>query len=217
MRFDWNWKRNGPVAALFLLMVSAGMVRSSLDPRIWKAQIGNCSNGTLDAGEQCDDENLRNGDGCDNNCHIEKGWACRHTPSSCHQTICGDDLIDPGEQCDDGNKGGGDGCSDDCKIEAGWVCKGEPSLCHQVLCGDGIVDPGEKCDAGNGNGNNGCSYNCTVLPGWTCSGSPSKCIKNIAAVKTPAAPMARAGRTRGGAAALLQSPFAGDLLHISLP
>ena len=47
-----------------------------------------CGNGALEAGEQCDDGNALNGDGCDANC----------TPSA-----CGKGVVTPPEQCDDGS------------------------------------------------------------------------------------------------------------------
>ena len=35
-------------------------------------------------GEQCDDGNLRDGDGCDDDCEIEDGWKCTiSSPSTC--------------------------------------------------------------------------------------------------------------------------------------
>src|SRR5262249_2917863 len=88
-----------------------------------------------DPGEQCDDGNNLNGDGCDSNCKEE----------------CGNDTLDPGEQCDDGNILSGDGCSSVCTLE---VPQG---------CGNGIVEPGEECDEGSNNGVNGdsCNTDCT--------------------------------------------------------
>lgn len=42
-----------------------------------------CSNGVIEAGETCDDQNLVNGDGCDDTCTIESGYTCTGTPSVC--------------------------------------------------------------------------------------------------------------------------------------
>jgi uncharacterized delta-60 repeat protein len=61
-----------------------------------------CGDGWLDAGEQCDDGNAIDGDGCDSNC----------TP-----TGCGNGIVTAGEQCDDGASVGGDGCSATCQLE----------------------------------------------------------------------------------------------------
>src|SRR5262249_48335918 len=58
-----------------------------------------CGHGVLEPGEQCDDGNAIDGDGCDSNC----------TP-----TGCGNGVVTAGEICDDGNTTSGDGCSADC-------------------------------------------------------------------------------------------------------
>jgi cysteine-rich repeat protein len=63
-----------------------------------------CGDGGLDEGEQCDDGNNIDGDGCSAICTIEQ---------------CGNGFLDPGEQCDDGNMENGDGCSATCEIETG--------------------------------------------------------------------------------------------------
>jgi uncharacterized delta-60 repeat protein len=90
-----------------------------------------CGNLAVDPGETCDDGNVVNGDGCDNNC----------TP-----TGCGNHVVTAGESCDDGNAVLGDGCRPDCTAE---------------LCGDGIPDPQEQCDDGNVTSGDGCDANCT--------------------------------------------------------
>ena len=67
-----------------------------------------CGDGTLDHGEQCDDGNKMDGDGCSAQCVIE---------------FCGDGLINlPKEQCDDGNNKDGDGCSAKCQLESNSTC-----------------------------------------------------------------------------------------------
>ena len=42
-----------------------------------------CGNGDLDAGEECDDHNTANGDGCSATCQVEPCWACGGAPSAC--------------------------------------------------------------------------------------------------------------------------------------
>jgi len=99
-----------------------------------------CGDGELDAGEQCDDGNVINGDGCNVDCTKPDGCndvcissigcddglgcfsgVCRNTSCSgeidCTCISCGDGNLDPGEQCDDGNNTNGDGCSASCRIE----------------------------------------------------------------------------------------------------
>ena len=70
-----------------------------------------CGDGVLDEGEDCDDGNVLDGDGCDSNCIAE---------------MCGNGKVQAGEECDDGNTADGDGCSRRCEI--------------QRLCGDATDD-----------------------------------------------------------------------------
>ena len=74
-----------------------------------------CGNGVIERGEECDDGNTVDGDGCDSNCTF---------------TACGNGVKTAGEDCDDGNTVDGDGCS---------------SLCKSTACGNGKVEPGEIC------------------------------------------------------------------------
>lgn len=48
-----------------------------------------CGNGLVEPekGEQCDDANNENGDGCSSNCKIEKGWTCPNAGRSYCQKI----------------------------------------------------------------------------------------------------------------------------------
>lgn len=75
-----------------------------------------CGNGVLDPGEECDDGNTSDGDGCTSTCTLPR---------------CGNGVVEPGEQCDDGNTTDGDGCT---------------STCTLPLCGNGVLDPGEELD-----------------------------------------------------------------------
>jgi cysteine-rich repeat protein len=100
--------------------------------------------------EQCDDNNMMTGDGCDNSCQTEG------------TTFCGDTIIqrpnDNGEdeECEDGNSIDGDGCSSVCQNEiAGFT-----------FCGDGFTqNPNsngqpEQCDDDNVVDGDGCDRNC---------------------------------------------------------
>ncbi|MCS6898603.1 MAG: DUF4215 domain-containing protein [Myxococcales bacterium] len=90
-----------------------------------------CRNGKVEAGEQCDDGNSIDGDGCLNNCRA---------------AACGDGVIRVGvEQCDDENKVSGDTCT---------------NSCQNPRCGNNILEPGEVCDDGNTNNKDAC-INCT--------------------------------------------------------
>jgi cysteine-rich repeat protein len=83
-----------------------------------------CGNGTIEPGEECDDMNERDDDGCTRYC-----------------LICGNNTVTPPEACDDGNLVGGDGCSASCtKEECGnrIVDVGE-------TCDDGNLDNFDGC------------------------------------------------------------------------
>ena len=89
-----------------------------------------CGNGRQDLGEECDDGNFVNDDGCSQRCIIE--------------SHCGDGEIQRGEECDDGNVVSGD-------LTCSEVC---------TFCGDGILGEGEECDDGNVEGGDGCDEIC---------------------------------------------------------
>ena len=82
------------------------------------AQAGACGDAVRVVGEQCDDGNVLNGDGCNSSCQVEWGYSsCGvDAPASCG-TVCGDGIKVSTELCDDGNNINGDGCSASCDIE----------------------------------------------------------------------------------------------------
>jgi cysteine-rich repeat protein len=92
-----------------------------------------CGNGLVEPGEQCEDGNILDGDGCDSNCTL---------------TGCGNGVVTAGEQCDDGNLIAGDGCSSSCQNEG--------------VCGNGVLEVLEWCDDGNLADGDGCDSNCTM-------------------------------------------------------
>ncbi|MFN8545399.1 MAG: DUF4215 domain-containing protein [Candidatus Binatia bacterium] len=114
--------------------------------------------------EECDDGNLVNDDGCDNNCTLPR---------------CGNGFLDPslGEECDDGNTFDGDGCDGNCKdprcgngrvvapeqCDDGNTINGDgcDNNCTATGCGNGIVTGTEQCDDGNATNGDGCDTNCT--------------------------------------------------------
>ncbi len=64
-----------------------------------------CGDGTQDQGEECDDGNNTDGDGCSSTCTEE----------------CGNGTKDAGEECDDGNLTNDDGCNSSCELECGPI------------------------------------------------------------------------------------------------
>ncbi len=143
-----------------------------------------CGNGVLEAGEQCDDGNEVDGDGCSADCV----WEQR----------CGDGNVDDDEVCDDGNNASGDGCRSDCQsdercgngvldVARGEVCDdgnemdgdGCSADCRSVeRCGNGMLDDGEVCDEGDTARWDGCGPDCRPEPTLVVSslsiGSPSQ-------------------------------------------
>ncbi|TVQ97277.1 MAG: DUF4215 domain-containing protein [Deltaproteobacteria bacterium] len=139
---------------------------------------GDCGNGILEPGEQCDDGNVEDGDGCSSTCRVEPGWRCDDSePSVCERIpVCGNGAIEAGQECDDGNTASGDGCDARCRVESGWSCEGEPSVCERIpVCGNGVIEADQECDDGNTADGDGCSSTCRVEPGWRCEGEPSVC------------------------------------------
>jgi len=128
-----------------------------------------CGDSKRDVGEECDDGNQEDGDGCSASCERERG-----------APPCGDGIQAVEEECDDGNLVSGDGCDDHCRAESCGnlrtdaneecdppVAEQCDATCKRVLpnCGDGEVqaDEGEHCDDVNderGDGCHRCRFEC---------------------------------------------------------
>ncbi len=132
-----------------------------------------CGNKTQEDGEECDDGNLRDFDGCSADCLLERGFCgdgviekllgeqCEATLMNSDLTytcnaqcrfqssLCGNGSVDGGEECDEGEKNSnlpGGRCRKDCSFGR---------------CGDFVVDaPTEACDDGNKANGDGCNSNC---------------------------------------------------------
>lgn len=79
-----------------------------------------CGNARTESGEDCDDGNVADNDGC--------SAVCKSEPA-----VCGNNRQEPGEDCDDGNVTDSDGCSAACKLEP-------------AVCGNGKIETGEECE-----------------------------------------------------------------------
>ncbi len=119
-----------------------------------------CGDSTTDllAGEECDDGNQTNNDGCSSVCLHEGSQA----------TTCGDRFSNPGEECDDGGRVNGDGCSSVCLREGSIVAN---------QCGNGFLDGdviigGEECDTLLSP--TGCSSEC-LFTGNSVSNATGRC------------------------------------------
>lgn len=150
-----------------------------------------CGDGTVNAGEECDDGNNVDGDGCSSSCVSEYcGDAIVNNHEACDGNIsvctisgydgnrlcnatcdgwnvcipsesCGDGIVNGNEVCDDGNTDNCDGCRGDCTR-------------LDNICGDGYLDCGEECD-GNIGLTTGkiCTSNCLQTNAPASSGSAS--------------------------------------------
>lgn len=112
---------------------------------------GECGNGVVEAGEQCDGGDL-GGATCESEGFGGGGLLCTAdcTLDTSNCTLCGNGVVDEDEECDgedlgesstcaDLNLGSADeplGCTADCTYDFGQ-CSG---------CGDGIVTPPEECE-----------------------------------------------------------------------
>lgn len=122
-----------------------------------------CGNGMIDAalGEQCDDGNLVNDDGCSN--------LCRSTCTGNACPRCGDGVKQEalGEQCDDGTAVTGDACSNNCRMfcdsddDCPGTCDETTNQCVPAACGDGKTNQTwERCDDGNVDNQDRCNNQC---------------------------------------------------------
>jgi cysteine-rich repeat protein len=134
-----------------------------------------CGNAYREWGEseECDDGGIVNGDGCEWNCTITRGWSCKEVGGkSICSSGCGNGDLQAGEECDDANLKSGDGCSSACRIELGWACDPNPQTSQRVCtttCGDGLTAISrEQCDDGNWISGDGCTSSCTIEAGAVC-------------------------------------------------
>eukprot|EP01098_Paradermamoeba_levis_P007262 TRINITY_DN2_c0_g4_i3.p1 TRINITY_DN2_c0_g4~~TRINITY_DN2_c0_g4_i3.p1 ORF type:complete len:673 (+),score=234.67 TRINITY_DN2_c0_g4_i3:64-2082(+) len=110
-----------------------GANRSDSRPNACRTNCRNayCGDGVVDAGEECDDKNNIDDDGC-----------------SCCKRDCGNGIKQGNEDCDDG-AANSNSLPDRCRLN-----------CQRHFCGDGVVDSNEECDAGV-NGSSTCTPRCT--------------------------------------------------------
>lgn len=124
-----------------------------------------CGDKAIEAGEDCEDGNVADGDGCSALCLREPGYICLNPGEACILEVCGDGSRTASETCDDANAVPGDGCDAACQVEGGWVCPTPGAACLP-RCGDGLVVGSERCDDANVTSGDGCAPNCLVEPGW---------------------------------------------------
>jgi cysteine-rich repeat protein len=130
-----------------------------------------CGDGFTDAArsEACDDGNMSDGDGCENDC----------TFTCSGPTDCDDgDVCNGAEACVMGGTTmstctSGTAAGDGVDCGAGRICLG--GVCTTAGCGDGVVSGAEQCDDSNMLDGDGCDADCT----WTCTGAASCTDGNV--------------------------------------
>ncbi|WNG26075.1 DUF4215 domain-containing protein [Cystobacter fuscus] len=169
------WTRPALVG-LTLLFTSVGCQTQQEPPSATPALLTRVSqalvaDGKLQPGEECDDGNTQDGDGCSATGKLEAGFLCHIPGKPCSlASLCGNGVVNSGELCDDGNTvDNRNGCSVTCDLS---------------LCGNGTLDnrsypnyAQEICDDGNRFDGDGCNRLCEVEPGQACAGSPSRCVR----------------------------------------
>jgi cysteine-rich repeat protein len=123
-----------------------------------------CGNGLVDSGEQCDDDNLVNGDGCSATCQVEPCWSCSGQPSVCTPQTAGAQpagctgtmacngagtcALANGQTCSTGGQCGSGACATGvCGLSNGQVCT-SGDQCASNVCGSGTcqgLSAGQSC------------------------------------------------------------------------
>lgn len=120
---------------------------------------GDCGDGVINTGEQCDDGDSDNNDDCPNDCQL---------------AVCGDTVLEGREECEPPNvgnclsnclfRGGGGGVAGFSSASSAGSFFNRPDPPNG--CGNAIleVDKGEECDSGTRfNGLGTCSFDCKLL------------------------------------------------------
>lgn len=112
-----------------------------------------CGNGRIElnergVGEECDDGNTEDGDGCSSACRIERSYCVTPDSDEC-LNWCGDGTINGPELCEPENLGGYD-CSDfgyhDGALGCTADCRAFDTSSCAHFCGDGQIQDVEFCD-----------------------------------------------------------------------
>ncbi len=166
-----------------------------------------CGNGDLDSGEQCDDGNPENGDGCTTSCGIETGYACRAIGDPiCTQKICsdsddGNDYVSKGtvEYTDFQSTSVSDACvtleggayipadyclGTNCFVKE-YYCTASVNMASEVISCNGYCNDGACISCGNGRIETGLGEQCDN--GFALNGTESNdCRSDCKLVVPPA-------------------------------
>ncbi len=127
--------------ATYLIEASSAAGADDLTIESWLAAV--CGDGThaFAYGEDCDDGNLVDGDGCDSDCHFK----------------CGNGVTEGTEQCDDGNAVNTDACTnactngssnDECAAASTIMTTGPGNFANVGQATESASDPEHSCTSG---------------------------------------------------------------------
>lgn len=113
-----------------------------------------CGNEIVETGEECDDGNLKDGDGCSADCKKERGVEDNDLAGP--GLNCGNGVIEESEECD-----GNNGCADGVEVCENCVCV----KLESPICGNDVLEEGEQCDGNNDTCSSGlvCSRFCQCV------------------------------------------------------
>lgn len=169
---QWAWSSmsygsSAPFPLTYVIPPQASFDPSLLPPI--PSPLPTVGNGTLDPGEECDDANRFDLDGCSSYALFERGSCGDGTIQSllgeqCEPSLpsflpcqancryllstCGNGTLERGESCDNGTQNSNDPLS---------TCRPD---CSPARCGDSVLSPGEQCDDGNRLPGDGCDAFC---------------------------------------------------------
>ncbi|MGB5502050.1 MAG: DUF4215 domain-containing protein [Polyangiales bacterium] len=162
-----------------------------------------CGNGTVEAGELCDDGNNTSLDGCSNNCLYETGGTCllnTDCVGTCIGFVCAP-TAGGGGACD-GNDN--DDCTGALGCNAVGTCGGDGAVCSANedcvnTCIGSVCGPtgtlGEGCDAGDSSDCTG-ALDCDAS--GMCGGNGAVCSGNADCVNTCIGSLCGSGAANGG-------------------
>ncbi|MBI5254757.1 Ig-like domain-containing protein [Candidatus Falkowbacteria bacterium] len=153
--YSWTWDSLKPSVAIIstdqrnLNLPKYCNAKCLLSGSVPKDQAAICGNGKIEYGEECDDSNKLDGDGCNSKCLNEGSVACLKVDDA---NCCGNGIKDKAEDCDDKNAKSADGCSSKCLNEGSTIAG--------FICGNGKIEYGEDCDDKNVLAKDGCNSQC---------------------------------------------------------
>jgi cysteine-rich repeat protein len=133
---------------------SASTTTTTITTSTTTTTVNPCGNEQIDAGEECDDGNANDGDGCTRFC-----------------TLCGNGTVTSPETCEtpltcSGGANNGNACTSGTDCPGGFCStkniEGCDANCTLPACGNGNVSGSETCDDGNTADMDNCPGDCII-------------------------------------------------------